>query len=187
MELITLKELRVMTKFFMLILMMIGFSFISFELSGQEDRDISLLNTYIKDSNLITQQNILYLSTNNSNELIFDRYEKYLNLKDLKDGLITKTIFSLDEYENYKSQIKKNSSWSIKPDKIETLIFSDSINANTIFISKPVYTENGKYSLIYSLLKGNDKIYFMPSISVYTINAENKWLKVRNIKPRKFN
>ncbi|RKE98560.1 hypothetical protein BXY80_0650 [Ichthyenterobacterium magnum] len=108
----------------------------------------------------------------------------------IKVDSIVRVVYSDNEYSNYEKQVS-NGKWdSIVFDKFKyirpsSLNSSSGLDLNSkkkrnwiLYVSKPMYTSNKKYALIYGQYVGS-AIY--PEIGVYE-NRNNKWHKVSTIK-----
>lgn len=102
----------------------------------------------------------------------------------IKIDSLVHNVFSSNEFSNYEKQLV-NSNWdeSIYK-KIEKIYSPSSIGfqKEVIYISKPMFTLDKKYALIYSYKK-NINVY--PSIKVYEFKNK-KWRRVYVIEPREF-
>jgi hypothetical protein len=156
--------------------------------SNNANEDLQILQSYIHNLNSNNKEHLLYLDKNNSNELVLDRYEKYIKSRDVEADSIIQIIFSEDEYDNYKNQTIKKGEWDIDFNKFEGVIVDsgEMKNRNHRCVSKPIYTKDKKYALIYSLLKGRNDVYFMPSIEVF-FKEKDDWRKIYTVPTRNFN
>ena len=94
---------------------------------------------------------------------------------------IVREFYSENEYSNYEKQVS-NGKWdSIIFDKFKYIHPSNAnanANANRIlYVSKPMYTLNKRYALIYGVYK---KSGMYPSIEIYE-NINDKWSKIHTI------
>lgn len=100
----------------------------------------------------------------------------------IKMDSIIHNVYSKNEYTNYEKQLS-NKSWDINIfDEIKNIYPSSSKKNSTLHISKPMYTLDKKYALIYNY-KIKAGVY--PSIKVYE-NKNNKWHKIYTIQPNSF-
>lgn len=158
-----------------------------------EDREIDALKIYFSELKNNLNIDILQLSSDNSNNLIFSRYKQFLKLEDSikeKTPKILREVFSITERNNYLNQKVENSKWNLGNQFLDIEFDNNDSSKEKLVVSKPIFSENSKYFMVYSLsLKkdtNNKKIYFMPPIQVY--KKENKiWNKVYTIPSMMFN
>ncbi len=103
----------------------------------------------------------------------------WINIK--LDSIVHK-VYADAEYANYKKQLS-NGQWdSIVYKKFKTIHPPNSETKRAWYMSKPMYTINKKYALLYGFVKPNG-IY--PYIIIYEKRA-NKWYEIHQIKPGDF-
>lgn len=153
--------------------------------STNEDND--LLDVFLLKIKSKSKDNILYLEKNNSNELVLDRFDKYLKYNDIVSDSIVDIVFSRSEYENYKKQTKVNSNWNIELQNIKdiNIEWNNDKTEQFMHISKPIFSIKRNYALVYFLSKGKKGIYFMPKIQVYHKKIDS-WEKVFDIPIKQF-
>lgn len=158
-----------------------------------ENRENKALRIYFSELKNNLNTDILQLSSDNSNNLIFSRYKQFLKLEDSikeKTPKILREVFSITEMNNYLNQKSENSKWNLGNQFLDIEFDNNDSSKEKLVVSKPIFSKNGKYFMVYSLsLKkdtNNKKIYFIPPIQVY--KKENKiWNKVYTIPSMMFN
>jgi len=158
-------------------------SIISLTSCKNKNEDIKFLKVYFENCKRVYGTDSLFLAYNNTNAEIFKSYKRHLNLNNSKDSL-KKTIFQKTEYENYKKQTEKDGTCNIDLNEFEDVFTEGKAdeNMNILHVTKPVYTRNKKYALIYSYRKKvKENLYFIPKIEVY-MKQNNTWSKVSSIK-----
>ncbi len=135
--------------------------FSSFVILPNNDEDYILLNKIFERTKIKNPDKTIVLNESNSNEYVIsiinqlNSYEKTNSIKldSLKNeiGIVNNakfnSIFNQKEYSYLISQ-KSNSKWNF--DKIGGAeVTSNSKNKISLYVSKPIYTKNSNYSLVY--------------------------------------
>lgn len=186
MELQMQKVLNVRNNLFILLILPVFFY--SCNKNDIQSNDISIVNAFIHDLMINSRDSIFYMTKENSNKLILKRFNTYHKKHDIKSDSLINIVFSKDEYENIQQQSLNSNYWSDDIINIENVLFiSDEKKSNVIFnhVSKPIYTRDNEYALIYNLSIGKKGVYFMPFIYVYKKYGDS-WKKVHKIPYRKF-
>ncbi|WP_296316381.1 hypothetical protein [Winogradskyella sp. UBA3174] len=186
MEIQTLKAVSVKNSTFIILLLMVVLTYSCKDIISN-NREGDLLKVIVNDIKTKSSDKIFYLDKNNSNELVLDRFDKYIKFNDIQSDSIVNIVFSKNEYENYKKQTSTYSNWNTEIEYINDNSIewrNDTIN-KFIHISKPIYSINKKYALVYFLYEGEKEIYFMPKINVY-YKRKYSWEKVFILPSRQF-
>jgi hypothetical protein len=150
--------------------------------------DIKVLQVFLKDININHNKDKIYITKNNSNSLIINFFYNYSKYNDTKPDSITDIILSNKEYENYKNQTSTKGNWQTEFKNIENIVLISNETTNNLKflqVSKPIYTKDKKYALIYKLNIGQKGIYFMPKIFIY-YKEKDSWEKVLVLPMRQF-
>lgn len=145
--------------------------------------DVSLLKVYFNDYKRENKKDSIFLGLNNSNLMIFKTYERYMKSENKEFKFPENQIFLEKEYNNFKNQIVENGNWNLDLNNFENVYLKkDYPNKNIfLYVSRPVYTIDKKYSLIYRYTKGTEEQeYFINSIEVYK-KLDNSWVKTSKI------
>ncbi len=150
------------------------------------NEDIALLEIYFNDLKFENKKDSIFFGLNNYNVEIIKTYERYLRTKkDLQEfDFPINEIFLKSEYDNFKNQVVDSSStWNIDLNVFENVYPKTTYphKNNFTYVSKPIYTIDEKYALIYGYIKGNEDVYFINSIYVYTKN-DKSWIRISKIK-----
>lgn len=161
-----------------LLLFLISFTLSCSKSKNSEDE---LLKTYFENHIKKSKLDSIFLSPDNSNNEIYDRYTKLLKANtDLDSSL--RNIISIDQNDNFKNQVIEGSKWELNLDNFDHVFCPDLTDdkKEILFLTKPIYTTDGKYALMYSYKKGMNGAYFLPPIEVYKFD-EGKWVKFNSI------
>jgi hypothetical protein len=153
----------------------------------KSNEDYEILNKILDQ-----QKETIFLVELNSNKFVIDQIKLFQKFEDDKmyfeldrlkqssniknDTLLTSEIFNKTNYTHFINQLEENSKWDKKwiKNKIE---FHKNKSNKYIYISKPVYTINKKFALVYVGKK----------TSVFTIvfikNEELNWEEYKIIFP----
>ncbi|AUC74272.1 hypothetical protein CW732_00690 [Olleya sp. Bg11-27] len=149
-----------------------------------ENKELDVLDIYLEELNNHLKNDTLLLAKDNSNHLIFNRYKQFIKLNDSIKNKMPKTlklVFSKNEEQNLINQTTEGQKWSF--DKQWDFIKHKNNNTDQpiLYVSKPVFSSNGEYCMIYSLSKREShKNYYVPPIQIYK-KTSNTWVKVYTI------
>lgn len=180
------KAVNVKSKIF-IILFLIAILTYSCKDIRSDNKQENLLEVIFNEIKPMSSDSILYLDKNNSNELVLDRFDKYLKFNDIESDSIVGLVFSKNEYENYKKQTSTNSIWNNDIKYMSDINIewrNDTVN-KFLYVSKPIYSVNRRYALVYFLNKGKKGVYFMPKINVY-YKRKDSWERVSILPTRQF-
>lgn len=153
--------------------------------SNKNDDDVLLklyVNDYIRDTGIDS----VFLDKNNANKIVWNRYTKY-DKNEKGNASILDSVFSEFDSENIKSQTSETGIWNLDQIKKGKFLFlNEDKNVDIIHISKPIYSIDKDYALIYNYLIGNNGVHFIPSIDVYKKMEEFKWKKIHSISSNTF-
>lgn len=87
---------------------------------------------------------------------------------------IVHRMFSEDEYENYQKQMVDGSVWEFDSKQLKDVFLSDSLTDKnkTMYVSKPLFTKDGKYAII----SHRYYIYFY-------LKEEDNWKRIHTVSP----
>lgn len=155
----------------------------------ESSKEVSILDAYVLELKNYLKQDTLHIAKNNSNELIFKRYQQFAQLEDsiknkMPDAL--KLFFSKNEESNYEKQRQENGIWDV--DKAWDFVQFENVETkkSLLHISKPVFLSDKRYVMIYSMRKEDGGLYYMPPIQFYE-NRNNQWIKIYTLPSIMFN
>ncbi|MCB0747378.1 MAG: hypothetical protein KDC90_07930 [Ignavibacteriae bacterium] len=160
---------------------------INFSCSENKNSEEELLRIYFDDQLKESELDSIFLSLDNTNEEIYNRYSRLLRKNiDLDPNL--EGIFSKEQDKNYKSQVIKDNKWDLDLSTFKNVFSSELTNKieNVLYVAKPIYTIDRKYALLYSFKKGAKGVYFLPPIEVYNFNGK-VWVKTTTLRETGFN
>lgn len=176
-----------MNKLYVITLVLLFMSCNNYE--RESSKEVSILDAYVLELKNYLKQDTLYIAKNNSNELIFKRYQQFAQLEDsiknkMPDAL--KLFFSKNEESNYEKQRQENCIWDV--DKAWDFVQFENVETkkSLLHISKPVFLSDKRYVMIYSMRKEDDGLYYMPPIQFYE-NRNNQWIKIYTLPSIMFN
>jgi len=163
--------------------------FSSFAFLSSNDEDYILLNKIIERVKNKNPNKSIILKESNNNEYVisvinqlntFEKSENKVKLDSLKaeigiqNNLKFNSIFNQKEYSYFISQ-KNNSKWDF--DKIFRATNSSNVKSQvSLYVSKPIYTKNSNYALIYTT---NEKT---SCIVIYEKKTKD-WIEYKIISP----
>ena len=155
---------------------------------ANDNKDVTLLKVFFENYKKAHRKDSIFFKLNNYNGEIFKCYKSHLKLKKQPYGLgfPLNKIFLKKEYDNFYKQIVDSiSSWNIDLIHFKDVYlqkkYLERENLMFLYVSKPVYTIDEKYALIY-YRNEVEGVYFISSIEVYE-NKNNSWEKVSKISP----
>ncbi|TYB78798.1 hypothetical protein [Bizionia myxarmorum] len=161
------------------------FFIVVFSCNAQESSlEKNLLKTYLTEYKKENKIDTIFLDSNNSNKELVERTER-ISLRDSSkiDDSILKLLTSQKEISNFRSQISIGD-WSHNL-KLPKVVLCDSVYIDRLHVSKPIYTINKKYALIYNYKINKSNVVFYLPIDVYSFKNDN-WEKVFTIKDNGF-
>lgn len=149
---------------------------------NEVNQERELIYTYI--DNYCENNNLSYvdIGISNSNDEIIKTINRYLlpNNEGFKNDSVLSKIFIKTELENYENQLSSGK-WNNIFNGTERASLTQNEKESNLYITKPIFTTNKKYALIYSYKKGKNGIYLTPRIEIYR-NESDEWNKIREIK-----
>lgn len=152
-------------------------------IGGKNMTDVSLLKVYFSDYRKENKKDSIFLGLDYSNLKVFKTYERYMKSENKEFKFPENQIFLEKEYNNFKNQVVESGNWNLDLDNFKNVYLrEDYPNKNDfLYVSKPIYTIDKKYSLIYRYIKGLEgEAYFINSIEVYK-KLDNSWIKISKI------
>jgi len=163
--------------------------FSSFAFLSSNDEDYILLNKIIERVKNKNPNKSIILKESNNNEYVisvinqlntFEKSENKVKLDSLKaeigiqNNLKFNSIFNQKEYSYFISQ-KNNSKWDF--DKVFGATNSSNVKCQvSLYVSKPIYTKNSNFALIYTTNEKTSCIIIYEKIT-------NDWIEYKIISP----
>lgn len=164
-------------------------------ISVNNDVDYDLLNQTIERTKNKNSGKIILLKESNNNEFVisiikdlnhFEEIDEKIKLDSLKKSIGIDSnkkfnlIFNKNEYSNFISQ-ENNSKWDFNRINnatayIENKNIKATNNNNILYVSKPIYTKNNNFALVY--ISSNNHSY----IDVFE-KINKKWIEYKLIYP----
>lgn len=173
----TLKALNVNRIVCLLIILIIMTS-----CASRRYKDVSLLNTHINKYNL--KKDSIFLGLDNSNSEVFKIIRKFNSKSEvIPDEL--KSVFTKKNYAYFEKQAtRENSIWKLDFSILDNVYSIENYphknNLEVIYLSKPIYTADGKYALIQRFQKTDEGGYFISFVEVYKKHYK-AWKKVSDV------
>lgn len=180
METQMLKVQHAKISYFLLFFFIILFS----SCSQKRLQENNLLKTYLVDYKKNNKIDSIFLEKNSSNKELIERLER-ISLKDSEkmDDSIFNLLTSEKEISNFRKQIN-TANWSGNLELPKNVLF-DSVYIGRLHVSKPVYTIDKKFALIYSYkIRKRNVVFYLP-IDVYFFKNDS-WEKIYTIKDNGF-
>lgn len=151
---------------------------------NNDNKDIALLKVFFENYKNEHKKDSVFIGLNNYNGDIFKTYQRYLKSKknNQEFDFPLNEIFLKQEYKNFKNQaVDSINTWDIDLNIFEGVFSKENYpdKDNFLYVSKPIYTIDEKYALIYCRNSIED-VYFTSSIEVYA-KEENTWVKISKI------
>ncbi|WP_299890281.1 hypothetical protein [uncultured Lacinutrix sp.] len=146
--------------------------------------NIDLLKTYINNYKINNNSDSIFLANDNSNIEIYKTYKRYLNSNNESINETIIRVFNKRELDNFKTQSVDSSFWDIDISEFDNVFQENEASSmeDLLFVTKPIYTIDNAYALLYSYKKiGKKEMFFIPRIEVYQ-NKEKGWVKIEEIK-----
>jgi hypothetical protein len=151
--------------------------FSSFAFLSSNDEDYILLNKIIERVKNKNPNKSIILKESNNNEYVISFINQLDSLKaeiGIQNNLKFNSIFNQKEYSYFISQ-KNNSKWDF--DKIFRATNSSNVKSQvSLYVSKPIYTKNSNYALIYTTNEKTSCIVIYEKIT-------KDWIEYKIISP----
>lgn len=149
---------------------------------SRKQKDISLLRTHINKYNL--KKDSIFLGLDNSNSEVFKIIKKYNSKSEVTPDEL-KSVFTKKNYAYFEKQATKENSVSKLDFSILDNVFTvknhpHKNDLEVIYLSKPIYTTDGKYGLIQRFQKTDNEGYFISFVEVFEYK-EGSWVYITKI------
>lgn len=115
-----------------------------------------LLNSSNDNKSVISIiEEIEFINKTNNSILVDSVYNSY-GIKNKKDFI---SIFNIEEFNYLKSQ-KQNEKWNLKNTNLKNIVLSED-KKESLIITKPIYTKNQKFALVYVMNKKSSYIMIL--------------------------
>ena len=133
------------------------------------DLTIDFLNSYLESYRIKNNADSIFLGQENSNIHIFKRFEREFKLETKDSNALVKKIFNKNEYENFLGQTIDSSSWQVDLRNFNNVYSYKLVKdkERILYVTRPMFTLDKKYALIYSYKKSKNDIYFIPAIEIF--------------------
>ncbi len=151
---------------------------------SNKNQDTSLLGVYFEDYKREHRIDSIFLGSDNINVEIFKSYNRHINSKRKSSDSLKNIIFTKEESENFNSQLIKDGTWNIDFSQFKNVYPETKIQNkdNILYVTKPIYTKNRRYALIYGYNKlRKDQLFFVPLMEVYK-QQNNIWKKISTMR-----
>lgn len=146
---------------------------------------LSRIEDYLKfkKDSFVSKRKMISLIHKNKKEFINVEkgdsiYNAFLSRSKVAPNPIEYKMFSEEEYKNYEQQaVNSNSVWEFDSRQLKDIFLSDSLTdkSKTVYVSKPLFTKDGKYAII----SHRHYIYFY-------LKEEDNWKRIHTVSPSDF-
>ena len=150
--------------------------------ASRKHKDISLLKTHVNRYNL--KKDSIFLGLDNSNSKVFKIIKKFNSKPEIIPDEL-KSVFTKKNYAYFEKQAtKENSVWALDFTNLDNVYSAKNYphknDLEVIYLSKPIFTTDGKYGLIQRFYKTVDGGYFISSVEVYK-KYDKSWKKISDV------